>query len=290
MLRSHPLHLLHRHAYAATANTVRGAYGLQLSQDVRPLKEELLRVQRTIHTVTEISIYNEIIASTSTEQIDERIFLLTKDADALRGQVLTGIDMPLEDILRCEAEYAAVVQELDMLLSVRDYYSPDKLPTPDEDLLELRKTENALQTSIEEAGYYEDIGKMDYYPVIGQTYRVNSGFGTRYDPLGSGTYTYHRGVDLWAPEGTQVGAWFSGTVISTGYSVGSGNYIWLDHGYGVRSFYCHLKRIDVSTGDNVMQSTQIALSGNTGENTTGAHLHLALYIDGTPVDPRVLLE
>lgn len=130
-------------ASAATANTVRGKFGLQLTQDVAPLKEELERVQRTIRTVQEIELYNSIIASTSTEEIDNRITDLTQQANTLRETVLGGIDLPLEDLLRYEAEYKETVSTLDTLLGAREYYIAEPLPTPDEDLDTLRAAESS---------------------------------------------------------------------------------------------------------------------------------------------------
>ena len=74
-------------------------------------------MQRTIRTVQEIELYNSIIASTSTEEIDNRITDLTQQANTLRETVLGGIDLPLEDLLRYEAEYKETVSTLDTLLS-----------------------------------------------------------------------------------------------------------------------------------------------------------------------------
>lgn len=230
-----------------------------------------------------------MVASITTEEVDARISELTTKADSIYEEVVGGIDAPLSSLLRAEAEYRDTVLELNTLLGVRDAYTTDPLPTPDEDLSELLAKQSSLEVSIQSAGYYEDIGSLDYYPVIGQPYKVNSSFGSRYDPTGIRGQTFHYGVDLKAPEGTPIGAWFSGTVIEEGYSYGSGNYIWLDHGSGVKTFYCHLSRIDVERGQRVTQGTQIALSGNTGKYTTGPHLHMGLYIDGTAVDPRVIL-
>lgn len=247
-------------------------------------------MQKTIRTVREIEVYNTILASMSTDAIDAEIAELTDTADTLRSRVIGGIDLSLEELLTSEAAYAATVSKLDTLLSARDFYVTEPLPVPDEDLAALYHTESTLQESIQEAGYYEDIGSLSYYPIKGQTYHVNSAFGSRYDPVGIRGYGFHYGVDLRAPEGTPIGAWFSGTVVSAGYSHGSGYYVWLDHGYGVKTFYCHLSRVDVVKGTHVTQGTQIALSGNTGVYTTGPHLHLGLYIDGTAVDPRVVLE
>lgn len=275
---------------AVNSGNIRGAYGLGSSRDVDSLKQELLQVQHTIRSVKEIEVYNTVIASMTTDEIDAKIAKLTKSADMTRQQVIGGIDLPLEELLRCEAEYKDVVSKLDTLLRVRDFYNIEPSLTPDEDLATLLDAECSLQSSIEEAGYYEDIGSLEYYPVLGKTYRINSPFGSRYDPVGVRGHSFHYGVDLYAPEGTPIGAWFSGTVVRAGTAYGPGNYIWLDHGHGVKTFYCHLSRIDVSVGQHIPQGTQIALSGNTGYYTTGPHLHLGLYIDGTAVDPQVLLE
>lgn len=250
----------------------------------------MIQVQRTIRTIREIEVYNAIIASTTTEDIDAKISALTTKANVLRSNILGGIDLPLSKLLRYEAEYKDIVSELDCLLGARDLYNLEPLPVPDEDLATLYDTESSLQSSIKEAGHFEDIGSLSYYPVHGQTFHVNSPFGSRYDPVGIRGYGFHYGLDLKAPEGTPIGAWFSGTVISVGTSSGSGNYVWLDHGYGVRTYYCHLSRADVHAGQHVTQGAQIALSGNTGLYTTGPHLHLGLYIDGTAVDPQVLLK
>lgn len=114
-----------------------------------------------------------MIASTSTDEIDEKITALTDTADSLHDTVVNGIDLPLESILRYEAEHKKTVDDLNTLLGVRDLYIVDPLPTPDEDLETLLKTESSLKSSIKEAGYYEDIGSMDYYPVKGQAYKVN---------------------------------------------------------------------------------------------------------------------
>lgn len=238
----------------------------------------------------ELEVYNAIIESTSTEEIDMQISALTSEANELHSSVINGIDLPFEELLRCEAEYKATVDELDTLLGVRDLYAVEPLSGNDEDLAVLMKEESSLQSSIKDAGYYEDIGTLSYYPVRGQAYKVNSSFGSRYDPVGVRGQSFHYGIDLKSPAGTPIGAWFSGTVVSTGNSYGSGNYVWIDHGYGVRTFYCHLSQINVHVGQQVVQGTQIALSGNTGAYTTGPHLHLGLYIDGTAVDPRMVLE
>lgn len=284
------LGLLTQGCFAYTANDIRSEYGVALSEDKTTLEQQLLTVQQTIRSAKETALYNEVIATVSTQELEERISLLTTEADTLYSNICGGVDASLEEILSWEARYKQTVTELNNLLSVRDVYVAEPLPDVPVDLTDLQGQVAALRTSISKVGVYEDLGVRNYYPIEGQDYYITSSYGSRYDPIGERGYMFHSGIDLRAPEGTPIGAWFSGTVSSTGYSWGSGNYIWLNHGNGVYSFYCHLSEIQVVVGDNVTQGTQIALSGNTGYYSTGPHLHLALYIDGVAVDPQVLLE
>lgn len=277
-------------ASAYTANDIRSEYGLALSEDKAQLESQLLTVQRTIRSAKEVALYNEVIATLSTQELDEEIAALTLQADTLYTNICGGVDASLEELLSWEAEYSKTVERLNQLLGTRDAYTAEPLPEPDEDVAALQKEEASLKASISRAGVYEDLGQQDFYPVMGRTFACNSSFGSRYDPVGVRGYTFHSGIDLRAAEGTGVAAWFSGTVLATGYSWGSGNYIWLDHGEGVKTFYCHLSEVLVAEGENVEQGTKIALSGNTGYYSTGPHLHLGLYIDGVAVDPQVLLE
>lgn len=276
--------------HSATPNTIRQKYGLQLKQDVVPLQSELLRVQRTIRSTQEIALYNKVLSESTTEQLDVQIGTLSNKANSLYASVKGGIDTPLAKLMAEESEYDSTVEQLNKLLGARDFRDWEALPTPDVDIAELQKKEAGLASKIAKGGHYQDIGSMSYYPVIDTAYHVNSKFGPRYDPVGIRGYAFHYGIDLKAKKGTPIGAWFSGTVASTGNSKGSGLYIWLDHGNGLKTFYCHLSRVDVKEGQNVKQGTQIALSGDTGIYVTGPHLHLGLYIDGTAVDPQVILE
>jgi murein DD-endopeptidase MepM/ murein hydrolase activator NlpD len=63
-----------------------------------------------------------------------------------------------------------------------------------------------------------------------------------------------------------------------------GNCVILDHGYGVTSLYGHLSRIDVKVGELVRAGQQLGLSGSTGL-AGGDHLHFAILVDDTYVDP-----
>lgn len=98
----------------------------------------------------------------------------------------------------------------------------------------------------------------------------------------------HSGMDIAAPEGTPVRAPASGRVVETGDYYFNGKTLFLEHGQGLVTMYCHLQRVDVEPGQMVQQGEIIGAVGQTGR-VTGAHLHWSVSLNRTMVDPVLFL-
>ena len=125
---------------------------------------------------------------------------------------------------------------------------------------------------------------------------MNSDFGWRPDPFGSGQEQFHNGVDFWAAHGSPVLAASGGVVTEVGDKPGgNGIYIRLEHGrdgYGpmCETLYLHLSGVAVKQGQTVGQGQTIGYVGSTG-NSTGPHLHFTLkdYLQGEEYDDPCLV-
>lgn len=99
----------------------------------------------------------------------------------------------------------------------------------------------------------------------------------------------HQGVDIGAVKpgvwGDPIYAADGGKVTLASYDSGAGNWIWIYHGDGVYTVYMHCSKFYVSVGDIVERGDTIALMGSTG-NSTGAHLHFAVRVNGEYVNPE----
>jgi murein DD-endopeptidase MepM/ murein hydrolase activator NlpD len=130
-------------------------------------------------------------------------------------------------------------------------------------------------------GSSKDHTLSDVLPVEG---RVSSVFGSRKDPI-RGTERDHHGLDIAAPEGTDIRAVRDGVVRFADERGGYGQMVIVDHGEGLETRYAHCSELIVREGEKIRAGERIALVGSTGRST-GPHLHFEARQDGNPVDPQ----
>lgn len=123
------------------------------------------------------------------------------------------------------------------------------------------------------------------WPLMGL---LRSSFGVRSDPF-SGEGAFHTGIDISAPQGTDVHSTADGVVASAGWATGYGRLIVVDHGNGLKTYYAHLSRFLVVPGETVRSNQLIGLSGASGR-ATGPHIHYEVRLNGTPVNPYRYLD
>ncbi|WP_346856282.1 M23 family metallopeptidase [uncultured Draconibacterium sp.] len=100
----------------------------------------------------------------------------------------------------------------------------------------------------------------------------------------------HFGIDLVSEPNARISAVLGGTVIFSGWTLETGYVIYIQHEADLISVYKHNSELLKSTGDKVNAGEAIAIIGNTGEITTGPHLHFELWHKGAALNPEQYID
>lgn len=178
--------------------------------------------------------------------------------------------MNIQDIFSGKVK-ADTVASIDSLTIVRS-----------EELMERTEAEEQFRKQYEESERY-NLTTMDNAPAtLGLVfYRPTRGMiSSAFDANGK-----HFGIDIAANPNESVLATLDGTVILSTYTAETGYVIQVQHAQNIVSVYKHCGSLLKKVGDTVKAGEAIALVGNTGEKTTGPHLHFELWSKGRALDP-----
>ena len=96
----------------------------------------------------------------------------------------------------------------------------------------------------------------------------------------------HLGLDIVGAKNDPIKSTLDGTIIFADWTTDGGHEIHIQHSNNIVSVYKHNSYLLKKTGDRVRAGDPVAIMGNTGSQTDGAHLHFEIWVNGKPVDPQ----
>lgn len=163
--------------------------------------------------------------------------------------------------------------------------NPRMVNPNEDDLLRIRGESTKMRAQFQRFSKLESTLRPFLKPADGVT---SSSFGRR-RILNDQPRSPHSGLDIAADPGAPVHAPTAALVTLTGNFFFNGNTIFLDHGQGLITMYCHLSELKVTEGDRVERGEVIGLVGATGR-VTGPHLHWSVSLNGNRVDPEQVIS
>ena len=242
----------------------------------------------------EIQAEAEVEGFESTEEYEARLAAKEEEISIVQAelnQIQKGIDSAAPDTTALEEEKAELQAKLDALQAELSELET-KLEKNKEEIESLKEEETEEENSSSITPEYTEYtgGKLGW-PL--NYVNITSEYGPR-DPIyinGVPTPTFHTGTDFQASYGTPIYAVESGICSEkTGYGIGGGygNAVFIYHGEGVSSAYAHMSSLVVSAGQYVSKGQLIGYVGSTGWST-GPHLHLEVWVNGSRTNPRYYL-
>jgi murein DD-endopeptidase MepM/ murein hydrolase activator NlpD len=289
--------LLRKYGFAVSDPKVEG-------EKLKKLEEDYSSVARKVNNQTMLSAAYELMdqhQAMALKKRDAGIYALIDELDAIELRMRNNLEADVKTIVALDAEYRATANRLQQARDARnEWLAKSQLQPPailenaqhDKQKLDKLSKELARQKVVyERALSYPELGEITKFRIpLASAATMTSPFGERLDPITREDMTLHAGIDWGVPTGTPVLAAFNGVVEASAYDESLGEYVLIDHGAGIKTLYGHLDRSLVTKGQQLNQYDVIAYSGNTGQRTTGPHLHFGLYIGGRAVNPEILIQ
>lgn len=224
----------------------------------------------------------------------ERNLIRKLDTDKKYLQSLVNVNADLQLIFEAENDYRNSLMEYNTYPITREKFSIKNYNLSGTSTDEINQSVDKIRDLEEKISSVElrpDIGNfLNLKSPTKGIWNLTSSFAYRTDPINEKKHQFHNGLDLAAPQGTDVLSLFSGKIIKAGdFGDGYGNCVLISHSNEFQTFYAHMESVNVKTGDMVSQYDAIGKVGSTGRST-GPHLHLSVYIDGNKVDPIKLFK
>jgi len=223
--------------------------------------------------------------------LGEQPVLVTADHELWYAVVGLALDTtPGEHELRVNTDSATIVQNFTVNPKK---YPAQRITLKDKSKVELSpadlaRAERELSVINGYKHYWQAAPDNDLGLVMPANGDLSSHFGLRRFFNGE-PRAPHSGIDLAVGRGTPVKASVPGTVLATDDYFFNGKTIFIDHGNGLITMYCHLDQFDVQAGQTVSKGQLIGLSGQTGR-ATGPHLHWSVILNGAMVDPELFVQ
>ena len=234
-------------------------YSLKLENKI--LKDKLSKVTLKAYEALEWfesvkKTHNQIAKITKIDNLDNLGGPTYKETEKFRN-VIENIDYTKFDEKELISSYEKIKIESENILGVYD------------------KLLNYITTKLNKSRSFPQGS-----PVEG---RVTSGFGYRIHPF-TLSYDFHTGIDIANEPGTEIRSTADGVVRYSGWAMGYGLCVIIDHGFGYSTLYGHMSQALVKQGDVVKRGSIIGKLGSTG-TSTGPHLHYEVWEFGVPKNP-----
>jgi murein DD-endopeptidase MepM/ murein hydrolase activator NlpD len=211
----------------------------------------------------------------------KKIIFLANKLDSLEQEVVNR-DALIENFRKIVTGDAALAAKADAKAPASEVVKPN--PNA---LDSISAAEEALRLEFEQSASLEGLPANNAPEILGQIFFfkpvegfVSSEFDAR---------IAHFGMDIAAKQSDAVKSVADGTVIVSSWTQDAGHVIAVQHRSNLISLYKHNASLTRKVGDAVKAGDVIALVGNSGEQTTGTHLHLEIWYNGNAINPRNLI-